>query len=141
MLNDITPLEEAVLNAQDFSAGMALSGMIQTLIDRSDELEKTVKDRSLDREKRTAALQERRNINLQLNIVASANAVAGIGAQMYTYRATIRMAGCHDLTVEVRAVDQIQAKSLIRSMYSGATIIGDHVYRVQSVVLVGIIEM
>ena len=80
MLNDITPLEEAVLNAQDFSAGMALSGMIQTLIDRSDELEKTVKDRSLDREKRTAALQERRNINLQLNIVASANAVAGIGA-------------------------------------------------------------
>lgn len=77
---ELTPLEEAVLNAQDFSAGMALSAMVQQLIDRSDELQKVVNDRSLERTERSAALKERRNINLQLNIVASANALTGTGA-------------------------------------------------------------
>ena len=77
---ELTPLEEAVLNAQDFSAGMALSAMVQQLIDRSDELRKVVNDRSLERGQRAKALKERRDINLQLNIVASANALSGIGA-------------------------------------------------------------
>ena len=77
---ELTPLEEAVLNAQDFSAGMALSAMIQNLVDRSDELQKTVNDRSLERSERAAALKERRDINLQLNIVATAQAVAGVTA-------------------------------------------------------------
>ena len=77
---ELTPLEEAVLNAQDFSAGMALSAMVQQLIDRSDELRKVVNDRSLERGQRAEALKERRDINLQLNIVASANALSGIGA-------------------------------------------------------------
>ena len=76
----LTPLEEAVLNAQDFSAGMALSAMIQQLIDRSDKLQKVVNDRTLERSKRAEAIRERRDINLQLNIVASANALSGIGA-------------------------------------------------------------
>ena len=49
---------------------------------------------------------------------------------LYTYRATVRMSGCHDFIVEVRAVDQIQARTMIRTMYGGATIIGDSVYRV-----------
>lgn len=77
---ELTPLEEAVLNAQDFSAGMALSAVIQNLVDRSDELQKTVNDRSLERSERAAALKERRDINLQLNIVATAQAVAGVTA-------------------------------------------------------------
>ena len=77
---ELTPLEVAVLNAQDFSAGMALSAMVQQLIDRSDELRKVVNDRSLERGQRAEALKERRDINLQLNIVASANALSGIGA-------------------------------------------------------------
>ena len=76
----LTPLEEAALNAQDFSAGMALSGMVQKLIDRSDELQKVVDDRSLERSERAAALKERRDINLQLDIVATAQAVAGVTA-------------------------------------------------------------
>lgn len=75
---EFTPLEEAVLNAQDFSAGMALSAMVQKLIDRSDELRKLVNDRSLERSERAAALKERRDINLQLDIVATAQAVAGV---------------------------------------------------------------
>jgi hypothetical protein len=79
-MQELTPLEEAVLNAQDFSAGMALSAMVQKLIDRSDELRNLVNDRSLERSERTAALKERRDINLQLNIVASANELSGIGA-------------------------------------------------------------
>jgi len=77
---DITPLEEAILNAQDFSAGMAVSGMIQNLISRSEELKLIVQDRSLPNSARADALKERRNINLQLDIVASTQAVAGIGA-------------------------------------------------------------
>lgn len=77
---EFTPLEEAVLNAQDFSAGMALSAMVQKLIDRSDELRKLVNDRSLERSERAAALKERRDINLQLDIVATAQAVAGVMA-------------------------------------------------------------
>lgn len=77
---ELTPLEEAILNAQDFSAGMALSAMVQNLIDRSDELRKTVNNRTLERSERAAALQERRDINLQLNLVATAQAVAGVTA-------------------------------------------------------------
>ena len=77
---ELTPLEEAVLNAQDFSAGMALSAMVQKLIDRSDELRNLVNDRSLERSERAAALKERRDINLQLDIVATAQAVAGVMA-------------------------------------------------------------
>ena len=77
---ELTPLEEAILNAQDFSAGMALSAMVQKLIDRSDELRKLVNDRSLERSERAAALKERRDINLQLDIVATAQAVAGVMA-------------------------------------------------------------
>ncbi len=77
---ELTPLEEAVLNAQDFSAGMALSAMVQKLIDRSDELRKLVNDRSLERSERAAALKERRDINLQLDIVATAQAVTGVMA-------------------------------------------------------------
>ena len=77
---ELTPLEEAVLNAQDFSAGMALSAMVQKLIDRSDALQKLVNDRSLERSERAAALKERRDINLQLDIVATAQAVAGVMA-------------------------------------------------------------
>jgi hypothetical protein len=79
-MQELTPLEEAVLNAQDFSAGMALSAMVQKLIDRSDELRKLVNDRSLERSERAAALKERRDINLQLDIVATAQAVAGVMA-------------------------------------------------------------
>ena len=79
-MQELTPLEEAVLNAQDFSAGMALSAMVQKLIDRSDELRELVNDRSLERSERAAALKERRDINLQLDIVATAQAVAGVTA-------------------------------------------------------------
>lgn len=77
---ELTPLEEAVLNAQDFSAGMALSGMIMKLLERSDELKKIVTDPSIDFESRTVALRERRDINMQLNVVATAQSVAGIAA-------------------------------------------------------------
>ena len=49
---------------------------------------------------------------------------------MFTYRATVRMQGCHDMLVEVRAIDQIQAKQMIKSLYAGALIVGDNVYRV-----------
>ena len=79
-MEELTPLEEAVLNAQDFSAGMALSVMVQKLIDRSDELRKLVNDRSLERSERAAALKERRDLNLQLDIVATAQAAAGVMA-------------------------------------------------------------
>ena len=78
---ELTPLEEAVLNAQDFAAGMAVSTMVQELIERSDALQKTVNDPlALDHRERAEAIKERRHINLQLEIVAAAQAVAGVTA-------------------------------------------------------------
>lgn len=49
---------------------------------------------------------------------------------MYTYRATIRSNSGHDFIAEVRAVDQVQAKQMLETLYGRGTILGDCVYRV-----------
>jgi hypothetical protein len=49
---------------------------------------------------------------------------------MFTYRATIRQAGCHDFVAEVKANDQIQARTMLESMYGRNSIVGNNVYRV-----------
>lgn len=49
---------------------------------------------------------------------------------MFTWRATIRQFGCHDFVAEIKANDQIQAKSIFESMYGKGSILGDCVYRV-----------
>ena len=75
-----TPLEEAVLSAIDFAAGIALSAQVQTLIDRSIELDSKVKDRTLDKAARAEALREVRDINNQLSIVSTMCLLTGVSA-------------------------------------------------------------
>ena len=75
-----TPLEEAVLSAIDFAAGIALSAQVQTLIDRSIELDSKVKDRTLDKAARAEALREARDINNQLSIVSTMLLLTGVSA-------------------------------------------------------------
>ena len=75
-----TPLEEAVLSAIDFAAGIALSAQVQNLIDRSIELDNKVKDRTLDKPARAEALREVRDINNQLSIVSTMCLLTGVSA-------------------------------------------------------------
>ena len=75
-----TPLEEAILCAIDFAAGIALSAQVQILIDRSIELDSKVKDRTLDKAARAEALREVRDINNQLSIVSTMCLLTGVSA-------------------------------------------------------------
>lgn len=79
-MHDITPLEEAVLNAQDFAAGMAAMATLDEMLTKSKECRIAWSDRDLPREVRTEALKESRQINSVLSFLASARAAAGISA-------------------------------------------------------------
>jgi len=80
MENDITPLEEAVINAQDFAAGLASMALVHDMILRSEEYNTAMKDRELPHEVRVQALKDSRHCNQTLNLVATARAVMGISA-------------------------------------------------------------
>jgi len=49
---------------------------------------------------------------------------------MWTYRATIRQQGCNDFVAEIRANDQIQARTILENLYGQNSIVGNNVYRV-----------
>ena len=68
---EVTMLEEAVLDAQDIAAGLALSAKIQELIERREECRIGFTDRELPREVRVEALREAKEINQQLALVAT----------------------------------------------------------------------
>tara|TARA_B100000530_G_C15656961_1_gene368701 strand:- start:251 stop:496 length:246 start_codon:yes stop_codon:yes gene_type:complete len=68
---EVTMLEEAVLDAQDIAAGLALSAKIQELIERGEECRIGFTDRELPREVRAEALKEAKEINQQLALVAT----------------------------------------------------------------------
>ena len=76
----ITPLEEAVLDAYDFAAGLAALAMVQEMLTKSAECRLAYRDFELPREVRAQALKESRTINTQLNVVAMARAAGGISA-------------------------------------------------------------
>ena len=80
-MNDITPsMEEAVLNAYDFAAGMAALAMIQDMIAKSEECRLACRDFDLPREIRAQALKESRALNTQFSVVAMARSACGISA-------------------------------------------------------------
>ena len=76
----ITPLEEAVINAYDFAAGLASMALVYDMIQRSEECSIAVKDRELPHEIRVQALKDSRHCNQTLNLVATAREVMGISA-------------------------------------------------------------
>ncbi len=71
----LTKLEEAILDAQDIAAGLAISARVQELVERSTECRLGYLDRELPSEIRTEALRESRSINQQLALVATLNEI------------------------------------------------------------------
>ena len=81
MLTDITPLEEAVLDAQEIAAGIASMAIVQDLIAKGDAAAAISKNRDLDIAERRQALKDRRHINKVLNFIAQQRAIlAGVEA-------------------------------------------------------------
>ena len=76
----ITPLEEHVLKAQDFAAGLAAMGQLSDMLEKSREADLAVRDPELNASVRVEALRESRRINQAFNIVAIARAACGISA-------------------------------------------------------------
>ena len=76
---DFTPLEEAVLNAQDIAAGFAAMALIKELVDKGEEADAILKDRSATKKNRLTALADCRHINSTLNLIAMQRSLLGIG--------------------------------------------------------------
>ena len=68
---ELTPLEEAVLNAQEVAAGFAAVALIQNLIEKGQEAAAIVKDREHTHAARKAAMKEHKHINATLNLIAT----------------------------------------------------------------------
>jgi hypothetical protein len=80
-MSDITtPLEEAILNAQDFAYGLAAMAQVEEMLTKSKECRLAFRDRDLPREVRVEALKESRQINSALSFVAMTRAAIGISA-------------------------------------------------------------
>ena len=76
----LTPLEERVLNAQALSAGLAATVMVQDLIRKGEEAHIGVLDHSLPNEVRAEAVKDSRGVNDTFALIASVQALSGIGA-------------------------------------------------------------
>ena len=77
---ELTPLEEAHLNAQEFAAGIALSAMVMNLIREGEDHRSAALDRNKTLNERKLALRESKRINSALSVVALTQSVMGIGA-------------------------------------------------------------
>jgi|TARA_E500000331_G_scaffold314315_1_gene323536 hypothetical protein len=76
----LSPLEEAVLNAQEVAAGLAAMALVQDLIDKGDKASETSEDRGLDIIERKKALKDHKHINMLLNLIAEQRSLVGINA-------------------------------------------------------------
>tara|TARA_Y100000034_G_scaffold36337_1_gene44752 strand:+ start:7248 stop:7478 length:231 start_codon:yes stop_codon:yes gene_type:complete len=74
----MTPLEEAIKNATNFTVSLAVSAVIIDLLVRGDQATHIALDRSNSMELRARALQEARQINQLLNAVAIDRSERGI---------------------------------------------------------------
>jgi hypothetical protein len=68
---ELTEMEEAILDAQDFAAGLAVTARVQELIERGEECRAGLLDKEIPRAVRVEALKESRLINQQLALVAT----------------------------------------------------------------------
>ena len=74
---EATDLENAVLDAHELAAGIALCAKVMELIERGDECRAGYTDRGLPREVRAEALKEAKEINQQLALVATLRQITG----------------------------------------------------------------
>lgn len=77
---DITPLEEAVLNAQEVAAGFAAMQLVKDLLEKGEAAKNICKDRNQTREARAQGLRDSRHVNSVLNLIATQRAMIGIEA-------------------------------------------------------------
>jgi len=76
----MTPLEEAVVNAQEVAAGIASMALVRDLLDKSESAMDNAKNRTLPNEERSKGLKDSRHINMVLNLIAQQRSLAGIEA-------------------------------------------------------------
>tara|TARA_B100000131_G_C17776504_1_gene475516 strand:+ start:306 stop:539 length:234 start_codon:yes stop_codon:yes gene_type:complete len=67
---ELTPLEEAIINAQEIAAGLALTAMVQNLVKENAEASVRSINHELCLSERREAIKEERHTNQLLAIVA-----------------------------------------------------------------------
>ena len=77
---NLTPIEEAVFNAQEVAAGIAAMALIQDLIKKGNEASAISSNRDIDIIERKQAMNNQRHINMLLNFIAQTRASLGISA-------------------------------------------------------------
>ena len=77
---DITPLEEAVLNAQEVAAGFAAMQLVKDLIEKGEAASALEDNRDLNILDRKKARKDRDHVNNVLNLIATQRALIGIEA-------------------------------------------------------------
>ena len=77
---DITPLEEAVLNAQEVAAGFAAMQLVKDLIEKGEAASALEDNRDLDILDRKKARKDHDYVNNVLNLIATQRALIGIEA-------------------------------------------------------------
>jgi len=77
---DITPLEEAVLNAQEVAAGFAAMQLVKDLIEKGEAASALEDNRDLDILDRKKARKDHDYVNNVLNLIATQRAMIGIDA-------------------------------------------------------------
>ena len=74
---EATDLENAVIDAHELAAGIALCAKVMELIERGNACRAGYTDRDLPRDVRAEALKEAREINQQLALVATLRPITG----------------------------------------------------------------
>ena len=77
---DITPLEEAVLNAQEVAAGFAAMQLVKDLIEKGEAASALEDNRDLDILDRKKARKDHDYVNNVMNLIATQRALIGIEA-------------------------------------------------------------
>jgi hypothetical protein len=77
---NLTPLEQAVLNAYELAVGLAAHTIVSDLIIKGDESRNGYLDRDLPKDVRAKALRSGREANESLALVATARELLGISA-------------------------------------------------------------
>ena len=77
---NLTPLEQAVLNAHELTIGLTACTIVADLIARGDEAQAGYLDRDLPSDVRAEAMRSGREANESLSLVATVREMLGISA-------------------------------------------------------------
>ena len=77
---ELTPLEEAIISAQEVAAGLAAVALVHDLVNQDLVARATWLNTANPDDKRKKALAESRQINLMLSLIAEQRALFGVAA-------------------------------------------------------------